>query len=201
MLGPGLLAGLPAPRKHVNGITAYSLVRNWGKSFQMPAAMSSAAMVIVGTLGMAHKPGATVTERAFASWIHRCVSGFLHGMVRYVTQDVDMMVSSTIENLNLIISALTDLGADLPAKLTVDDLTVNTQWHTPSGRIDILLTAIGPNETVITFSELNRHSEMIEIANGILVRTASLDDVIRMKEAADRIKDHQALPEVAQASW
>ncbi len=65
-----------------------------------------------------------------------------------------------------------------------------------SGPLDILLTAVGPNETVITFSELDRYSEAIEIENGLLVRTASLDDVIRMKEAADRVKDHQALPEL-----
>ena len=39
------------------------------------------------------------------------VSGFLHGMVHYVTQDVDMMVKSTKENLALIISVLAELGA------------------------------------------------------------------------------------------
>ena len=80
--------------------------------------------------------------------------------------------------------------------MQADDLKVNTQWITPSGRIDILLTALGPNEIEITFNELDRYSEAIEIENGLLVRTASLDDVIRMKEAADRMKDHQALPEL-----
>jgi hypothetical protein len=35
-----------------------------------------------------------------------------------------------------------------------------------------------------------------EVEKGLLVRTASLDDVIRMKEAADRMKDHEALPEL-----
>jgi hypothetical protein len=43
---------------------------------------------------------------------------------------------------------------------------------------------------------LDRFSEVIEIENGLLVPTSSLDDVIRMKEAADRVKDHQALPEL-----
>lgn len=83
------------------------------------------------------------------------VSGLLHGVVHYVTQDVDMMVRSTAENLELIIRALTELGATIPPDLQADDLSVNTQWVTPSGRIDILLTALGPNETVITFSELD----------------------------------------------
>jgi hypothetical protein len=59
-----------------------------------------------------------------------------------------------------------------------------------------LLTALGPNETVITFSDLDHHADLIEVATGLLMPTASLDDVIRMKEAADRVKDHQALPEL-----
>ncbi len=123
------------------------------------------------------------------------VSGFLHGMVDYVTQDVDMMVRSSRENLERILSALAELGADVSAA-TVQDLEVNTQWETQSGPLDILVTAVGPNETVITFSDLDRNAEAIEVARGLVVRTASLDDVIRMKEAADRFKDHQALPEL-----
>jgi sugar phosphate isomerase/epimerase len=123
------------------------------------------------------------------------VSGFLHGMVDYVTQDVDMMVRSSRENRERIISALAELGADVTA-VTVGDLEINTQWETQSGPLDILLTAVGPNETVITFPDLDRYAEAIEVEKGLLVRTASLDDVIRMKEAADRMKDHQALPEL-----
>jgi hypothetical protein len=123
------------------------------------------------------------------------VSGFLHGMIHYVTQDVDMMVQSSRENAQRILSALSELGANVEG-LTIGDVAGNTQWDTPSGPIDILLTAIGPNETVVTFSELDRFSEVIEIENGLLVPTASLDDVIRMKEAADRVKDHKALPEL-----
>ena len=49
---------------------------------------------------------------------------------------------------------------------------------------------------MITFADLDRHAEAIEVERGLLVRTASLDDVIRMKEAADRMKDHQVLPEL-----
>jgi predicted nucleotidyltransferase len=123
------------------------------------------------------------------------VSGFLHGMVDYVTQDVDMMVRSNRENLERILSALTELGVDVSTAAT-SDLEVNTQWETSSGPLDLLITAVGPNESVITFSDLDRYAEAIEIEKGLLVRTASLDDVIRMKEAADRRKDHQALPEL-----
>jgi hypothetical protein len=123
------------------------------------------------------------------------VSGFLHGMVDYVTQDVDMMVQSSRENFERVLSALGELGADV-SEVTIGDFEINTQWETPSGPLDILLTAVGPDETVITFSDLDRYSEAIEIEKGLLVRTASLDDLIRMKEAADRWKDHVALPEL-----
>jgi hypothetical protein len=104
-------------------------------------------------------------------------------------------VRSSRENAERILRALNELGAEVDG-LTIDDIAVNTQWDTPSGPIDILLTALGPNETVITFRELDRYSELIEIENGLLVPTSSLDDLIRMKEAADRVKDHQALPEL-----
>jgi hypothetical protein len=40
------------------------------------------------------------------------VSGLLHGAVEHVTQDVDVMVASTRQNLQLIIDALTELGAE-----------------------------------------------------------------------------------------
>ena len=52
--------------------------------------------------------------------------------------------------------------------------------------IDIVLSAVGPNETEITFRDFDRSSELFEVAKGGLLPTASLDDVIRMKEAADR---------------
>jgi hypothetical protein len=124
------------------------------------------------------------------------VSGMLHGAVHYVTQDVDLMVSDGERNLERIVGALVELGVDVDGEVGVSDLLVNTQWRTPSGPIDILISAVGPNETVITFRELDRHSQLVEVAKGTLVSVASLDDVIRMKEAADRVKDHLALPEL-----
>jgi hypothetical protein len=124
------------------------------------------------------------------------VSGMLHGAIHYVTQDVDVMVQGNRENLERIVAALLELGVTIDRELGVDDLAVNTQWHTPSGPIDVLLSAVGPNETEITFRELDRSSQLFEVARGVLVPTASLDDVIQMKEAADRVKDHLALPEL-----
>ena len=124
------------------------------------------------------------------------VSGMLHGAIHYVTQDVDMMVRAGNDNMERIVAALTELGVDVEGPIDLNDLALNTQWRTQSGPIDILLSAVGPNETEITFRELDLSSQLFEVARGVLVPTASLDDVIRMKEAADRVKDHLALPEL-----
>ena len=113
----------------------------------------------------------------------------LHGAVYYVTQDVDLMVESNLDNLTRIVAALVELGADIDRDLIAEDLLGNTQWQTMSGPIDILLAAAGPNETEITFRELDLSSQLFEVAKGLLVPAASLDDVIRMKEAADRVKE------------
>ncbi len=124
------------------------------------------------------------------------VSGMLHGAVYYVTQDVDMMVQATLENIQRVVAALIELGVTVDRELDVADFASNTQWSTSSGPVDILLSAVGPNETEITFRELDKSSVLFEVARGVLVPAASLDDVIRMKEAADRVKDHFALPEL-----
>ena len=46
------------------------------------------------------------------------------------------------------------------------------------------------------FADLAAHAEVFELERGLLMPAASLDDVIRTKEAADRVKDHLALPEL-----
>jgi hypothetical protein len=82
------------------------------------------------------------------------ISGMLHGAVDYVTQDVDILVRASIENLERMMVALTDLGADIEGDISASDLQQNTHWRTPAGRIDVLVTALGPNETEITFFDV-----------------------------------------------
>ena len=60
----------------------------------------------------------------------------------------------------------------------------------------MLLTATGPNETFLEYADVQPSSELFEVGDGHPVPTASLDDVIRMKEATGRQKDHLALPEL-----
>jgi hypothetical protein len=124
------------------------------------------------------------------------ISGMLHGAIYYITQDVDLMVRSNQDNLHRIAAALVELGVEVDGELTAERLVGNTQWQTAAGPVDILLSAAGPGETEITFRELDLSSQLFEVAKGLLLPTAALDDVIRMKEAADRVKDHRALPEL-----
>ena len=124
------------------------------------------------------------------------VSGLLHGAVEYLTVDVDVLVRSDQENLDRVVAALTELGASSAGELTAADLDGNTQWNRPAGPIDVLLTATGPNDTFLVYADVQPASELFEVGNGQLVSTASLDDVIRMKEATGRQKDHIALPEL-----
>ena len=130
----------------------------------------------------------------------RCVliggaSGALHGMSDYVTKDVDFLVRADEENRTRLAAALRELGVG--DDVMADDLVGNSQWDTTAGPVDILVTAAGPNETIFVYTDIIARAEIFEIGDsGVTVATAALDDIIRMKEAADRFKDHLALPEL-----
>lgn len=123
-------------------------------------------------------------------------------MVNYRTQDVDLLVQESADNLDRLARALTDLRA-VPAGTTDrraidgEDLTnASTQWDTDAGPVDVLVTAAWANESFVVYSGIERGSVVFDAGRGITMPAASLDDVIRMKEAADRHKDHLALPEL-----
>jgi predicted nucleotidyltransferase len=130
------------------------------------------------------------------------VSGALHGMTEYRTKDVDLLVQADIGNRDRLAKAMTEMNAtpagtsDTRVLVGEDFAKGNTQWDTDAGQIDILITATGPNETVFVFADIKGGSELFDAGGGVTVRAASLDDLIRMKEAADRYKDHLALPEL-----
>ena len=122
--------------------------------------------------------------------------GLFHGVVDYLTKDVDVLVRADIENRQRLAEALTALGVVTEGGLTADDFVGNTQWSSDAGPIDVLLTATGPNETFLVYADIERRSVVFQLGDDVTMPVASLDDVIRMKEAADREKDHQALPEL-----
>jgi hypothetical protein len=130
------------------------------------------------------------------------MSGTFHGMVDYRTKDVDLLVQETRENLQRLAAALTERGA-MPLGttdrrlLTPEDLGVtSTQWDTDAGPVDVLVTAAWTNDSIVAYGDIERGSTVFDVGRGIAMPAASPDDVIRMKEAADRHKDHLALPEL-----
>ena len=130
------------------------------------------------------------------------VSGMLHGMTEYRTKDIDLLIMDEAANRERLALAMNELRAHPlrssdQRRITGDDFTVgSTQWSTDAGDVDILISATGPNETFVVYADIERAEEYIELVDGQRVPVASLADLIRMKEAADRHKDHLALPEL-----
>lgn len=95
----------------------------------------------------------------------RCVviggaSGTFHGMVEYRTKDVDLLVHDSVDNLERLALALNELGA-VPAgtadrqPIAARDLAMSsTQWDTAAGPVDILVSAAGPNDTIVVCADL-----------------------------------------------
>ena len=112
-----------------------------------------------------------------------------------LTGDTDVCYARDDENLERMAKALRKLHAtlrgapeDVPSLL--DAKTLKTGDHftfdTDAGALDILGH---PSGIPGGFEELERVTDAIEIAPGLSVMVASLDDLIRMKRAAGRPKD------------
>lgn len=123
----------------------------------------------------------------------------LHGSpVR--TGDADITPASDADNLGRLAAALTELDARIRVPGEPDGLAFDRSaeglsraqvWNlvTPHGDLDISFVPSGTRG----YDDLVRDAVTYEIA-GIHVQVASLADVIRSKEAADRPKDRAVLP-------
>ena len=127
------------------------------------------------------------------------IAMMLHGSA-HVTQDVDFAVARDSKNLSSLAVALAPLhpklrgiSEDVPFMLdermlkNTANLTIDTDW----GALDIL----GDVSGVKSFDELWQNSVTLEL-EGVQVRVASLEDLIRMKRAANRLKDQNHLLEL-----
>lgn len=79
---------------------------------------------------------------------------------------------------------------------TIDGLVLANMPHmldlvTDLGELDLTFTPAGPRNG---FEGWSRDASQMEISDGLVVRVASLDDIIESKRAANRAKDHLALP-------
>jgi hypothetical protein len=120
------------------------------------------------------------------------VSGNLHGSTT-LTEDIDVMYSRERGNLRRLASALAAIEATLrgaqaglPFKPDARTLSrgLSFTFETRFGPLDCLGEAAGG----FTYDTLVRNAETYPI-DELKIVTASLDDLIRMKRAAGRIKD------------
>jgi hypothetical protein len=131
------------------------------------------------------------------------MAAVLHGDVG-VTVDIDVVPERSDENLQRLAEALRGLGARIrtegePEGLAFDcspeffqnlppDSIVN--MITEAGDLGLTLCPSGTSG----FADLKRDAIEIEAADRLLILVASLEDVIRSKQAANREKDRLALP-------
>jgi hypothetical protein len=123
----------------------------------------------------------------------------LHGSAAFTT-DADICPERSPENLRRLAAALRDMDARIRAsgaptglELVCDEQFLGqmamVNLITRYGAFDISFNPAGTNG----YEDLARGAVEYEIA-GTRVRVASLGDIIRSKEAADRPKDRQLLP-------
>jgi predicted nucleotidyltransferase len=121
---------------------------------------------------------------------------------RHITTDIDITPEDSLENLELLSSALDELGARVRTQDAPDGLafahdgeslrtTEMLNLTTAFGDFDISLVPSG----TFGYSDLAREAGDVDVL-GVHVRIASLADVIRSKEAAGRAKDLAVLPEL-----
>jgi predicted nucleotidyltransferase len=118
----------------------------------------------------------------------------------YVTRDIDICYERTPGNMKRLVAALKPhhprlRGAPAGLPFTFDEKTLaqgmNFTFESDFGDIDLMgeLSGIGQ------FAALARDAVSIDL-DGVKIRVASLDAVIRSKRAAGRAKDLSILPEL-----
>jgi hypothetical protein len=116
------------------------------------------------------------------------------------TNDIDICYERTPANMDRLSEALKDLHAvlrvarvdeDLPFILDGRTLAAGDSFtfRSDAGDLDVLGTPSGTGG----FRDLDADATTYDLGDGLLVRVVSLDDLIRMKEAASRPKDEAHL--------
>jgi hypothetical protein len=118
----------------------------------------------------------------------------------FPTEDADIAPEMTRRNLDRLAKALRELNArirtdsepaGLPFRCDGEALAAGQTWNftTDAGDLDVSFTPSGTGG----YRDLRRDSAEVELY-GVSVRIASLGDVIRSKQAANRPKDQRMLP-------
>ena len=118
----------------------------------------------------------------------------------HVTFDVDVVPSRAGDSLDRLARALKEMGARIRTEGIEDGLPFDAapsllrgvsilNLQTRFGDLDLTFTPAGTTG----FDDLARNAVTVTVQD-VQVRVASLEDVIRSKEAANRDKDHVTLP-------
>jgi hypothetical protein len=129
------------------------------------------------------------------------VGGFaaiVHGSA-HITTDLDVVPDPDLPNLERLADAIRELGArvrpdagSVPFQATGRALAASTTWSlsTRFGDLDITFEPAGTGG----YADVRRDASRLAIAEGVKATVASLEDVVRSKEAAGRDKDRLSLP-------
>ena len=131
------------------------------------------------------------------------LAAVLHGSP-LPTLDVDICPSRTPDNLGKLAAALEEIDARIRTSDAPDGLRFSRD-AVFLARVDLLnlVTRFGDVDLSFTpsgttgFDDLSPHAVPMRI-RGATIAVASLEDVIRSKEAANRPKDHRSLPMLRQ---
>jgi hypothetical protein len=117
------------------------------------------------------------------------------------TEDVDVLPDKSPDNLVRLASALRRMNAMIrtadgavPARLDAEflaNMPIIVNLVTDFGIVDLTFEPSGPR---LGYDDWNARASAEEIADGLMIRVASLDDIIESKRAANREKDRRALP-------
>lgn len=150
----------------------------------------------------------TLDRHGVAYLIVGGVAATIHG-ARRPTKDFDCMPARDAPNLRRLAGVLTELGARLRVGgmtdeeskalgVVIDEVMLSraqqTTWRTDAGDLDVL-TEVAHREGRVGYEQLAHHAVSLRL-DTIDVRLISLNDLIASKEAANRDKDHEALPEL-----
>jgi hypothetical protein len=150
---------------------------------------------------------ATLTEQDVQFVIVGGVAAQVYGATR-VTKDLDVCPAWSAENLERLAAALRALGARMKigeGSIELLDVALDAKtlanmeivpWRTSAGDVDVLLGI--PNTSrfdLARYEQLAATAIIVEV-DGLEVAVASLADIIRSKEIANRPKDREALREL-----